>query len=96
MIDRRAFLSTPALVAAPLAAAAQPTNKIPRIGCLSQASAEIAEELFASFRQELRELGLHGRSNDRDGAAIRRGTLRADLCLRLQRVGPGDRWGVNV
>jgi hypothetical protein len=30
MIDRRAFLSTPALVAAPLAAAAQPTNKIPR------------------------------------------------------------------
>jgi ABC-type uncharacterized transport system substrate-binding protein len=65
-MDRRAFISriTLGLLAAPLAAGAQPVGKVPRIGLLSPASPSDAGRnpsdlavLFAAFREGLRELG---------------------------------------
>ncbi len=54
-MDRRAFLSTFAggLLAAPLAAEAQPAGKIPQIGYLSGFSPEYDNAWFAAFRQGL-------------------------------------------
>jgi putative tryptophan/tyrosine transport system substrate-binding protein len=53
-MDRRAFIGalTGGLLAAPLAAEAQPTGKIPRVGILAQNS-----PLWEDFRQGLRDLG---------------------------------------
>jgi putative ABC transport system substrate-binding protein len=65
-MNRRAFLSALAgsLLAAPLAAEAQPARKVPRIGVLSPGSPSGAGRnpsdlavLFAAFREGLRELG---------------------------------------
>ncbi|HSB41955.1 MAG TPA: ABC transporter substrate binding protein, partial [Methylomirabilota bacterium] len=55
-MNRRVFLSavTGSLLAAPLAAEAQPAGKVPRIGYLSSGSATVNPE---AFRQGLRELG---------------------------------------
>jgi putative ABC transport system substrate-binding protein len=55
---RRAFLTASiALTVAPLAAAAQPPAKIPRIGYLGPVSPSAGAFLLESFRQGLRELG---------------------------------------
>ncbi len=57
-MDRRAFIGTltGSLLAAPLAAAAQPAGKMPRIGILSPASTS-ATPVFEALRQGLRDLG---------------------------------------
>src|SRR5262249_17362144 len=53
LMNRRAFLTgLGAVLAAPLAAEAQPVGKIPRVGILSQNS-----PLWEDFRQGLRDLG---------------------------------------
>jgi putative ABC transport system substrate-binding protein len=60
MMDRRAFISTLAggLLAAPLAAEAQPAGKMPRIGVLLPAEpASPTEPNASAFRQGLRDLG---------------------------------------
>jgi ABC-type uncharacterized transport system substrate-binding protein len=57
-VDRRAFLGTLAgsLLAAPLAAEAQPAGKVPRIGFLFSGASGPAREVD-TFRQGLRDLG---------------------------------------
>ncbi len=61
MLERRTFLATLAggLLAAPLAAEAQPREKVPRVGYLSPGSSSDPARLrrFEAFRQGLRELG---------------------------------------
>jgi putative ABC transport system substrate-binding protein len=55
-VDRRAFIAgTLGLLAAPLAAEAQPTTKIPRIGILR--AGPFPDPLVDAFRQGLRDLG---------------------------------------
>jgi len=60
-MERRTFLATLAggLLAAPLAAEAQPREKVPRVGYLSPGSSSDPARLrrFEAFRQGLRELG---------------------------------------
>ena len=60
-MDRRAFISgiTVSLLAAPLAAEAQPAGKVPRVGYLSPGSSSDPgrQRRFDAFRQGLRELG---------------------------------------
>jgi len=58
-MDRRAFISgvTVGLVAAPLAAEAQPAGKVWRIGYLSVVSVETDRSWVTAFRDGLRELG---------------------------------------
>jgi len=60
-MDRRAFIGTltGGLLAAPLAAEAQPVGKVPRVGYLSPGSPSDAarQRRFEAFRQGLRELG---------------------------------------
>jgi putative ABC transport system substrate-binding protein len=58
-VDRRAFISivTGGLLAAPLAAGAQPAGKGHRIGFLGNSSATLEAHLVAPFRDGLRELG---------------------------------------
>ena len=59
MISRRAFLGTltGSLLAAPLAAEAQQTGKVYRIGYLSASSSTTGRTVIEAFRQGLRELG---------------------------------------
>ena len=60
MISRRSFLTQLAsafLLAAPLAAQAQPAKGIPRIGFLSSSSVERERTRLAAFQQGLRESG---------------------------------------
>ncbi len=59
MMDRRAFIGTLAggLLAAPLTAGAQQTQKVWRIGYLDIASRSEREPTFRPFAQRLRELG---------------------------------------
>ena len=59
MMDRRAFIATIAgsLLAAPLAAEAQPPSKVPRIGFLATNSPAEYPDLLEAFRQGLRDLG---------------------------------------
>jgi putative ABC transport system substrate-binding protein len=60
-MDRRAFIGTltGGLLAAPLAAKAQPAGKVPRVGYLSPGSSSdpLRRRRFEAFRQGLRELG---------------------------------------
>jgi putative ABC transport system substrate-binding protein len=58
-VDRRAFLATltGSLLAAPLAAEAQPPSKVPRIGFLATNSPAEYPDLLEAFRQGLRDLG---------------------------------------
>jgi putative ABC transport system substrate-binding protein len=58
VIDRRAFISgiTVGLLAAPLAAEAQQTRKVPRVGVLGGQSLEMSPPILA-LREGLRELG---------------------------------------
>ena len=58
-MDRRTFISglTFGLLAAPLAAKAQPPGKVPRIGVLVVATRSFFSTRIESFRQGLRELG---------------------------------------
>jgi ABC-type uncharacterized transport system substrate-binding protein len=58
-MDRRAFLGTLAgsLLAAPLAARAQPAGKVWRIGYLGYSSPALEQHLIGAFRQGLRDLG---------------------------------------
>ena len=58
-MDRRTFISglTFGLLAAPLAAEAQPPGKVPRIGVLVVATRSFFSTRIESFRQGLRELG---------------------------------------
>ena len=58
-MERRAFIGTLAcgLLAAPLAAGAQPVGKVPRVGFLRVTSASDRPPLLDAFRQRLRELG---------------------------------------
>jgi len=59
MMDRRTFIGAVvgALLAVPLATAAQQAGKVPRIGHLSLNSAEASPHFHAAFRQGLRERG---------------------------------------
>ncbi len=59
MIGRRTFIGTIAVgvLGAPVAASAQPTGKIHRIGYLSLSSAENGKSAMAPFEQRLRDLG---------------------------------------
>jgi putative ABC transport system substrate-binding protein len=58
-MDRRAFIGTLAggLLAAPLAAEAQPLDKVRRIGYLDGASSSTNPELTDAFRDQMRHLG---------------------------------------
>jgi putative ABC transport system substrate-binding protein len=57
-VNRRAFVAgAVALLAAPLAAQAQPTAKTPRIGLLDSGSLAGRAPLWEAFRQGMRELG---------------------------------------
>src|SRR5215470_406919 len=58
-MDRRAFLGTIAggLLAAPVAARAQSTGKLPRVGILTPGNAVPTEDLVQAFRAGMRELG---------------------------------------
>ena len=60
-MDRRVFVATLAggLLAAPLAAAAQPAGKVPRVGYLTAGSHadQGRQRRFEAFRQGLRDLG---------------------------------------
>jgi hypothetical protein len=58
-VDRRAFLGSLAgsLLAAPLAAEAQPGGKVYRIGMLETRSAALNAANVDAFRQGMRELG---------------------------------------
>ena len=58
-MDRRAFLGTLAggLLAAPLAAEAQPQVQVARIGVISSGSPATSGPFLDAFRQRLRELG---------------------------------------
>ena len=63
MMDRRAFLGTLGLLAAPLAAEAQPAVKIVRIGRLSPLSRSADTPFINAFREGMRELGwIEGRT----------------------------------
>ena len=55
-MDRRAFLSTLAILAGPLAAEAQQAGK-PRVGVLSVGANPRSASFYAAFEQRLRELG---------------------------------------
>jgi ABC-type uncharacterized transport system substrate-binding protein len=59
MMDRRTFISTMAggLLAAPLAAGAQPAGKLYRIGYLTVPSRETAQDGANAFQGGLRDLG---------------------------------------
>ena len=59
MIDRRTFIASAAcgLFTVPLAANAQPTGKVRRIGYLGSGSSTDVPQRIAPFRQGLRELG---------------------------------------
>src|SRR5436853_4405154 len=59
MIERRTFMAmlTGGLLTAPLAAAAQQSGKVPRIGFLGVTSPSDRPPLLDAFRQGLRELG---------------------------------------
>ena len=65
MMDRRAFLSTLGLLAAPLIAEAQ-TRKDYRIGFLGLSSAEDYALSVQAFRQRLREQGYEEREEHLD------------------------------
>ena len=58
-MDRRAFISTLAggLLAAPLAAEAQPGGRVYRVGYLTGGSRSASAFLVASFGQGMHELG---------------------------------------
>jgi putative ABC transport system substrate-binding protein len=59
MMDRRAFIGTLAggLLAAPLAAEAQPAGKVRRIGYFDAASSSTNPDLTDAFRDQMRQLG---------------------------------------
>src|SRR2546430_10535742 len=59
-MDRRTFLFVFSLgaLSAPLAADAQPTGKVYRIGYLAPGSATVSQPFVEAFREGLRELGL--------------------------------------
>src|SRR5262245_64956074 len=58
VMDRRAFVAgTLALLAAPLAAEAQPAGKVYRIGYRTSSSPVTSPHLLEAFRQGLRERG---------------------------------------
>src|SRR6266404_984397 len=59
-MDRRSFLFVFSLggLSAPLAADAQPTGKVYRIGYLGMGSATVSPPFVEAFREGLRELGL--------------------------------------
>jgi putative ABC transport system substrate-binding protein len=83
-VDRRAFLGVIAggLLAAPLAANAQPAKKMPRIGVLVPVEPELSSEPnIKAFRQGLRDLGY---GEDQNIAVDYRYALgRSQLCAEL-------------
>jgi putative ABC transport system substrate-binding protein len=57
-MDRRAFVvSAGSLLAASLAAAAQPTGRVPRVGILGSGTNPRTAPFFVAFEQRLQELG---------------------------------------
>ena len=86
-MDRRAFLSTVTggLLAAPLAAEAQPLRKIPRIGWLSLSTQAGNADILAGFREGLQQAGYTEGKNITieyrfaDGRAERLSSLAAEL-----------------
>ena len=91
VIHRRTFLGALAsgLLAAPLAAEAQPAGKVYRIGVLESTSPALNAANLAAFQQELRELGYVERQNyaieyrSADGRLERFPDLAAEL-VRLK------------
>jgi putative ABC transport system substrate-binding protein len=89
-VDRRTFLTaTVALLAAPLAAEAQPAAKVYRIGYLGYATLSVESKYLEVFQQRLRELGYVEGQNViieyrwADGKPDRLAELAADL-VRLR------------
>jgi len=85
-VDRRAFISTMAgALASPLAAGAQQSGRVARIGLLSLGSAAAGSELFDAFRAGLYDLGHIERQTfvleyrGADGQPGRLPTLAAEL-----------------
>ena len=95
MLDRRAFLGTLGLLGVPLAAAAQPADKIARIGYLASNLA-VRSHLTEGFLQGLRDLGyVEGRNavieyRDAEGKSERLPALAAELvALKLDVIVTG-------
>ena len=90
-MDRRAFISTLAsgLLAAPVAAEAQPAGKMYRVGMLETTSLALNAANLEAFRQGLRELGYFERQDyaieyrSADGRPDRFPDLAAEL-VRLK------------
>jgi putative tryptophan/tyrosine transport system substrate-binding protein len=75
--SRRAFLTASiAVIAAPVAAAAQPPTKVPRIGVFTTGSVPAFAHLLEGFKQGLRELGYEEGRNVR--LEIRYGESKPD------------------
>src|SRR6266542_386698 len=56
-MERREFIVTLGLIAAPLAAEAQQTGKIPRVGFVEAGSRSVNQHFADAFRRGLHELG---------------------------------------
>jgi putative ABC transport system substrate-binding protein len=89
MVNRRSLLyGALAALAAPLAAEAQPAEKVWRIGYLSAATVEFDKTWVASFRQGMRELGyIEGQNvvideRHADGQPERLPEMAADMLRR--------------
>ena len=82
-MDRRAFVGTLALLAAPLAAAAQPVSQVPRIGWLQHRLPAVYPEIDFAAAGGLMAYGTNVTDNFRRAAAyvdkILKGARAADL-----------------
>ena len=89
-MDRRTFIGTltGSLLAAPLAAGAQPAKPVPRIGFLSTDPISARAQALEAFREGLRELGyIEGRNiaievRSAEGSRDRLPTLASELVTR--------------
>src|SRR5215475_355089 len=84
-MNRRAFLATvgSGFLAAPLAAEAQQTRKVPRVGFLVFTSSELR---YRGFQQGLRELGyVEGQNNVKTARALSL-TIPKSVFLRADQV----------
>ena len=86
-MDRRAFLGTFALLAAPLATEAQQAPKMPQIGFLVTNPLSGLSAQINAFRQGLRRLGLPGRPERHDRVTDRqRGSTTSSPNLAAELV----------
>ena len=81
MIDRRAFITGAgsSLLAAPLAAEAQQSGKVYRIGFISMRSGPADNPQLEAFRQGLREMGI-----SKGRTSFSRSDMRERTCLSFR------------